>query len=298
MVKVSFIVITYQRGELLQQCVNSILTQKNVPSPYELIVVDNGSNAKVHVPIERDDIIFRLEVTPWNLGVGGGRNLGMQLATGDYYIFIDDDALWFDEYGATKIVTIFDQYPDCGAVTGRSLLIQRGLNAFSYPFPDKEFARSLNNITEAPYFYGVVHGLRACVLEQTGDYCARYFYGGEEFDLSLRIIDNNHVILYNPSIIVIHYQSNLGRLFLDREYWLRIAVNKIQVAWRLLPFPYPLTIMSVWLGYTLLKTRNPIVVCQIILQWLKLLPTLLKERQPIQRKIVNYLKHIGGRLVY
>ena len=44
---VSVIVITYHRNEFLQSTIGSILTQQDLPTPCELIVIDNGGDADV-----------------------------------------------------------------------------------------------------------------------------------------------------------------------------------------------------------------------------------------------------------
>jgi len=80
--KLSFVIVTYKRGNLLQKCLDSVFEQQDLSRPYEVIVVDNGGDAEVAVP-GHADIIFHLEQPGKNLGAAGGRNLGMSLAQGD-----------------------------------------------------------------------------------------------------------------------------------------------------------------------------------------------------------------------
>lgn len=296
--KLSFIIVTYQRNELLQQCLASIYVQKNLPQPYEVIVINNGGDLDLVAP-EDANVIFMLEHSPDNLGVAGGRNLGMQRASGDYLIFIDDDAVWKTENEVAKFVEIFDQNPKCGAIAVKSYdPHSQQVIEFELPHPNKEYAKNLSRKAEVPYFYGVGHAIRASAIQEIGDYPVRYFYSMEEIDLSLRLIDKGYRLIYDPMIGVYHYQSKLGRSVLGIDYWYRNALNKCRMAFRLLPFRYVFSTLFIWSGYIFLKTRNPLVVLKVWWDLWRERKLLRQERQPIKPRTVQYLRRIGARLWY
>lgn len=88
---VSVVVPTYNRAELLQQTIQSILAQ--TVSPREIIVVDDGSTD--HTP----DVCARLGepiryVRQQNQGLSMARNTGIQASRGDWIAFCDSDDLW------------------------------------------------------------------------------------------------------------------------------------------------------------------------------------------------------------
>jgi len=85
-IKYSIIVPNYNKGEYIEECLNSIFNQTY--NNYEVIVIDDGSND------DSLDIIkkFNVNLLETNrLQAGGARNLGLKHATGDYVIFIDSD---------------------------------------------------------------------------------------------------------------------------------------------------------------------------------------------------------------
>lgn len=296
--KLSFIIVTYKRGDFLQKCLDSIYQQENLPHHYEIVIVDNGGDAAI-IPPSDSSIQFRLERTPSNLGAAGGRNYGIALATGEILIFIDDDAVWHRADDVSHILSLMDAYPKCGAVAMHSLDPTTHQPIMTeFPHPDKQYLLGVTAPTEVPYFYAYGNALRADVLKITGGYPERFSIYAEELDLSLRIIEAGYRIIYDPQLAVYHHRSNLGRPVQGDHFWRVNTLNKARVAWRLLPMPYPLTTMAAWSLRTLYKTKKPGIVWSV---WRKLWnerQLLRQERKPIRRETVRYLKSIGARLLY
>lgn len=93
MPKVSVIVTTYNREDLLKETLMSILDQTFVD--FELIVVDNFSDYNFFKLIEHinDDRVIGFQNK--NEGViAKNRNFGMNIAKGDFIAFCDDDDSW------------------------------------------------------------------------------------------------------------------------------------------------------------------------------------------------------------
>ncbi|MBE6240295.1 MAG: glycosyltransferase family 2 protein [Bacteroidales bacterium] len=93
-VKISIIVPVYNAEEYLDRCINSILDQE-FPS-FEVILVDDGSTDSSPLICDRysgTDPRF-LTLHQKNAGVSAARNAGLNLAQGEYVMFLDsDDAL-------------------------------------------------------------------------------------------------------------------------------------------------------------------------------------------------------------
>lgn len=96
MVKVSVIMLTYNREALVGRAIESILAQ--TMEDFEYIIVDNGSTDKSGEIAEeyakKDSRIRVLHIPKSNIGTG--RNAGLDVAKGEYVTFIDDDD-WVEE---------------------------------------------------------------------------------------------------------------------------------------------------------------------------------------------------------
>ena len=93
-VKVSIIVPVFNAEQYLDKCLASILSQRM--KSYEVILVDDGSSDSSPLICDRysaTDSRFRTIHKP-NGGVSSARNTGLNLAKGEYIMFVDsDDAL-------------------------------------------------------------------------------------------------------------------------------------------------------------------------------------------------------------
>jgi GT2 family glycosyltransferase len=295
--KLSFIILTYRRGQLLQRCLDSIYAQEGLPRPYEVIVIDNAGDANA-LPPPDPDIHLHIERPGRNLNCAGGRNRGMELAQGDYWVFIDDDAAWHRPDDVARLIAHFDDDPACAAVALKSLSPDGEIITGELPHPDKDYLKAVTETTDTVYFYGYGHALRGGAVRQVGFYPDRFQIYMEDYDMSLSLIKAGYRILFDPTVAVFHFKSNLGRPIVGEGYWRYCAVNKSRVGWRHLPWPYPLTTAIIWTLTALVKSRRPRVVVNI---WRELWADrhlLAAERQPFQPERLAYLRRIGARLLY
>ena len=93
--RVSVVVPTYNASGRLRRTIESVLAQ-TMP-PHEIIIVDDGSTDDTKaVCAAFGDAIIYLPLT--NGGQQRARNLGVELATGEWISLLDHDDLWHPEY--------------------------------------------------------------------------------------------------------------------------------------------------------------------------------------------------------
>lgn len=92
MVKVSVIIPTYNRAALLQKAISSVLAQTF--TNFEIIVVDDGSKDNTRTTVTAIDDHRIHYIYQENAGLATARNRGLQLSTGKYVAFLDDDDLF------------------------------------------------------------------------------------------------------------------------------------------------------------------------------------------------------------
>lgn len=108
--KFSIIVPVYKVEEYLPDCVESILNQDF--DDFELILVDDGSPDGC--PVICDDYTkkdSRVRVVhKQNGGLSDARNAGIDVATGDFLLFVDSDDYWDSTSALGKINTVLEKY--------------------------------------------------------------------------------------------------------------------------------------------------------------------------------------------
>src|SRR5438105_510096 len=93
MPKVSVVIPTKNRSELLAEAIERIECQTIAKEQYEVIVIDNDSSDDTRLVLEKKariypNIRFGFQEKP---GAAATRNAGLRLAKGDLILFIDDD---------------------------------------------------------------------------------------------------------------------------------------------------------------------------------------------------------------
>ena len=86
---VSVVIPTYKRAEKLKRCINSVLESDY--TPLEVIVVDDSPTDDI--PPSVNDLFPSIQIVKsgGDQLVSRCRNIGMELAKGDYVFFLDDD---------------------------------------------------------------------------------------------------------------------------------------------------------------------------------------------------------------
>lgn len=92
MIKISAVIPVYNRTETLKDAVESVLFQ-DYPE-IEIIVVDDGSETDLTIPLKPYMNMIRFIRLERNHGVSRARNEGIKAAQGDFIAFLDSDDVW------------------------------------------------------------------------------------------------------------------------------------------------------------------------------------------------------------
>jgi GT2 family glycosyltransferase/acetyltransferase-like isoleucine patch superfamily enzyme/2-polyprenyl-3-methyl-5-hydroxy-6-metoxy-1,4-benzoquinol methylase/Flp pilus assembly protein TadD len=112
----SIIILGYNQLALTKACLESI--EKFTTVPYEIIIVDNGSNNETIEYFQQyNDVRDHVQVifNGGNRGFAAGNNQGLALARGEYVLLLNNDTVVTDGW-LSRMLAIFDNYPDVGLV--------------------------------------------------------------------------------------------------------------------------------------------------------------------------------------
>src|ERR1700719_3669758 len=95
MLKISVIVPTYNRRELIERTIQTLFDQDLPPDQYEVVVVVDGSRdgTAEYLNSLRPACRFVVLEQPANRGQGSAKNVGLAAARGEIVVFLDDDLL-------------------------------------------------------------------------------------------------------------------------------------------------------------------------------------------------------------
>lgn len=198
MPKVSVVIPTCNRPELLSRAIRSILAQTY--QDFEIIVIDDGLKERAENAILAfGDSRIRYVKNEISLGGSGARNRGIADARGEYVAFLDDDDEWLSEKLA-KHVTAYERAGAGVVFNGVSFV---GRPDRSQLLPDEEgpvdaLARTLYRC----YIWtSALSVRRTLLLEEQFD---PTFPKNQEWDLEIRLAQKTKFFAINEPLTVIN----------------------------------------------------------------------------------------------
>jgi GT2 family glycosyltransferase/glycosyltransferase involved in cell wall biosynthesis/2-polyprenyl-3-methyl-5-hydroxy-6-metoxy-1,4-benzoquinol methylase len=215
--KVSIIMGTHNNVEVLRRAVPSILEM--TPPGYELIVVDNNSSDGTSTYLASVDYPhLKIVTNPDNPGFAVFNNRGLQHATREYILYLNDDIEALPGWIEPLIETL-DADQRIGAVGSRLFYPDGRVQHDGKMFAAEDLSPKHINMggravrEEEPIEVDALTA--ACILvrrELAGfseDYKRGYY---EDTDLCLRIKDSGHALVLHRGSVLIHYHGmSFGR---------------------------------------------------------------------------------------
>nr|WSX48829.1 glycosyltransferase [Streptomyces sp. NBC_00974] len=190
---------------------------------------------------------------PENLGIPGGRNVGIE-AFGpggrevDALLFLDDDGLLEHTDTAELCRQAFAEDPELGIVSFRIADPETGETQRRH-VPRLRASDPMRS-SRVTTFLGGANAVRTKVFEQVGDLPGEFFYAHEETDLAWRALDAGWQIDYRADMVLLHPTTAPSR---HAVYHRMVARNRVWLARRNLPAPLVPVYVGVWLLLTLLR---------------------------------------------
>lgn len=193
---VSIIVSTYNRKDMLKNCLEALFNQTYPKDRYEVIVVDDGSTdgteeAVKSIPKTNNDRL-RYFKQP-NKGPAAARNLGIKKGVGEIIAFIDDDCI-ADKEWLSCIVKCFSEIDKLGGVEGKVVS----------PEGKTPFTHQVENLKGGSYLTANIAYKKECLFEVGLFDESLHYPAGEDWDLSFRILIAGFKIKFCRNAIVTH----------------------------------------------------------------------------------------------
>jgi GT2 family glycosyltransferase len=243
--KVGAVIITMgNRPDELRALLDSVAKQDG--DAVEVVVVGNGS------PVPDVPEGVRTIELPENLGIPGGRNVGIE-AFGpsgrgvDILLFLDDDGLLAHHDTAELCREAFSTDPKLGIVSFRIADATGATQRRHVPRLRTSDPLRASRVTT---FLGGGSAVRMSVVEQTGDWPVDYFYAHEETDVAWRALDAGWRIDYRPDILLLHPRTSPTR---HAVYYRLNARNRVWLARRLLPASLIPIYLGIWVMITVVR---------------------------------------------
>jgi len=202
-VKISFIITTLGREEELTACIASIeraCEYAQNPDIEILVVFQGVQDDKDAGGRQKQAVFYYIQ----EKGLSAARNFAIKKSTGDYLVFLDDDAGIKEDFLSVLMKSIL--LLNAGAFCGK--IVDPVNNQFyASCFLDNK-CRPLGYF-DFVYFMGSAHVLKKTTIEKIGFYDQKFGAGAqypaaEESDMFFRLKQWQEEIIYQPELIFFH----------------------------------------------------------------------------------------------
>ena len=223
---VVIIVLNINKKEDTLECLERVFALSDCS--YEVIVVDNGSTDGSVEAIAAAFPKVHLVKSPKNLGVSGGRNLGIRYAdkfNHKYLLFLDNDTL-VKKDSLNKMMKAIEKDPRIGIISPKSyksgdakIIACAGgmkVNLYTGSIWNVGLGEMDKGQYDQPKFItscaGFAFLVRREVIQHVGPFDEIFNpYGWEDVDFSLRSTKLGFKIFYEPQALVYHKGGKFGR---------------------------------------------------------------------------------------
>lgn len=227
--KVAIVVLNYNGGDLLVDCIKSFLNLEGII--FKLILVDNGSNDGSIEKAEKIDAGKKIKIihTGQNLGYTGGNNVGIEYAMKkgfDYVMIVNSDTIVLNPLFLKEMVDYGERTPDAAIIGPKVFfrsrkVVQNTICNFPFFLPTliswlaqkvktNKKIRSGDKIQEVEVLNGVCILLKSTFLKSVGLFDFDIFMYREDTDLALRAKKDGWKSIYYPVDSILHMQKYTG----------------------------------------------------------------------------------------
>lgn len=225
---VSIIILNYNAGQLLINCVESIL--KTDYSNFEILIVDNVSNDQSHRECKKKFPQIRLIENMTNLGYCEGNNVGIRSAKGNFLVILNPDTIVSPTW-LTELVTAYDEngegiyQPKILSLYESNVLQSTGnmLHLFGFGFSrDKGVldSSSYGGVQQVGYASGTCLFTSLDTMTKIGLFDPFLFLYHDDLDLGWRAAQLNIKSYFVPSSVVYHAESYSLKWSSKKFFWL------------------------------------------------------------------------------
>ena len=225
---VSVIVLNYNAGELLLNCIESI--KKSAYKNLEIIVVDNISTDKSQKICKEKYPDIKLIQNDENFGYCEGNNIGIREAKGDYIIILNPDTI-VESNWIKELISAYNKFgeglyqPKHLSLNEKTVYMSAGnmLNIFGFGYAREKGNKDenqFNKIEEISYASGTCLFTSSAVLKKVGLFDPFIFLYHDDLDLGWRASQLGIKSYYVPTSIIYHAESYSLKWNAEKFYWL------------------------------------------------------------------------------
>lgn len=214
---VSVGIITKNRPKLLNQCIKSLLLQKE--KPLETIIIDSSNTP--HIFDKKTQKILNIKYNLINQGFGKARNKIISLSNGKIITFIDDDSVASTDW--IRNISLSHNTNSEIAIQGKVLLkinslwaLNEKINLDTWFLKNLKKNNTINLISNKNISYKTSPLIKNKLFYEEKYQIERY--GSEDILMYEKLKKNNYKVKYDPKITITHMERKSFLEYLKQQY--------------------------------------------------------------------------------
>ena len=216
---ITVIIPVYNSGSTLERCINSILLQSY--NDIEIIIVDDDSrdNSRDICAMYSGKYDNILTIDSAHIGVSGARNLGLEMAKGEFIAFCDAD----DIYLSDAFINMLNAIKSTDAAIGGVIKRNHPLVENAVISADEAISRFFSN--DKNRILGTVYGklFRRTLIGQNIKF-DKDLSVGEDSEFLLRYLFNCKSVSLISTNVYHHFENPLGIICSSKKYSYESAI--------------------------------------------------------------------------
>jgi GT2 family glycosyltransferase/Flp pilus assembly protein TadD len=226
-VRVSIIIPVYNHIDYTRQCLKAV--EESAPAtPYEIIIVDNGSTDGTEDFLRQEEEAGRLRAifNKKNIGFAGACNQGAKVASSEYLLFLNNDTEpkkgWLE-----PLIKIMERdrtvagvgskllFPD-GTIQHAGVVLVDHKKLNDPLWAEHIYLKESPDLPKANQLMSYQALTAACLLvrrssfEEVGGFDEAYWNGYEDMDLCFKFQERHWKLVYQPESVLVHHASQSG----------------------------------------------------------------------------------------
>ncbi len=223
--RISVVVCTYNGKRTLQDCLRGLL-KLEYPN-FEVIVVSDGSNdGSVALACGYGVQV----IAGQNRGLSVARNRGLQAASGEIVVYIDDDA-YPDSQWLTYLAYAFMTTKHAGVGGPNLVPHEDGLVAQCVANAPGNPTHVLLSDLEAEHIPGCNMAFRKSCLQEVGGFDPRFRIAGDDVDVCWKLQKQGWTLGFAPAAMVWHHRRNSVKAYLKQQWNYGVAEALLEERW-------------------------------------------------------------------
>ena len=260
---VSIIILNYNAGNLLLNCVDSVF--KSTYPNFEVLVIDNISTDNSHVVCKKKFEKIHLIENKENLGYCEGNNVGIRNANGEFVVILNPDTI-VEPNWLNHLMSAYNEFgeglyqPKFFSLNEKHVLQSTGnmLHIFVFGFAKdkgKIDDEKMESVEKINYASGTCLFTSKIVLDKIGLLDPFLFLYHDDLDLGWRAAHIGINSFYIPKSIIYHAESYSIKWSSKKFYWLErnrkycLLTHYSKETYAKMRFSLFLVDLCVWLFY-------------------------------------------------